>query len=776
MDASRISGVSQRLNWRMMWVVCVALMFSVMVSWPHSAVAETRETSAYRVLADILADDEQRDELIAELERLAGGDISLPEVALEDADMVVAPSGQTPDQVSLARRIANSTQDFAQGLVNEFSGGVDAVTALGSTRGAINIAEVGRALGNLGLVILATVALFFLLRWLARPLFGRTNRWVRTDPNLIRRGVGIISASVLDLLVVVLAWIGGYLVALFAIGDMGEMDARESLFLNAFLLIEIFKVALRTLFASRDDSLRLLPIPAEDAAYWNAWLARLSGFIGYGVLLIVPMINFNISPALGRMVTLVIMGLAFVYVLAVIMQNRDQVSAALQARANRADMAVSRVALGMLARSWHLLAIGYVAALGIVTLLRPETALPAMLSATVQTLAAIGIGAFASLVLTRVISRQLVLPEETRQRFPMLENRLNGFVPRALRTMRLLIIAVVSLVVINAWGLFNVGVWLASDAGTHAVGALISVLIILLVASLLWIGLASWIEQRLNPDTGAGEPSARERTLLTIFRNAVAVVLVVMTAMIILSEIGINIGPLIAGAGVLGLAIGFGAQKLVQDVITGVFIQLENAINAGDIVTAGGVTGTAEKLTIRSLGIRDLSGTYHLIPFSSVDTVANYMREFAYHVGVYGVAYREDTDEVIGLLRDAFDELISDEEQRAKILGELEVHGVTALGDSSVDIRVRIKTLPGVQWAVGRAYNRLVKRHLDAAGVQIPFPHMRLYFGQDKDGSAPPAPVQIQQPKALPGSRDKGGSERSKTNPVERGDFDDADD
>ncbi|MBA3980122.1 MAG: mechanosensitive channel protein [Alcanivorax sp.] len=760
----------------MMWVVCVALMFSIMVSWPHSAVAETRETSAYRALADILADDQRRDELIAELERLAGGDISVPEVVIEEADMVLAPSGQAPDQVSLARRIANSTQGFAQGLVSEFSGGVDAVTALGSTRGAINIAEVGRALGNLGLVILATVVLFFLLRWLARPLFGRANRWVRTDPNLIRRGVGIISASVLDLLVVVLAWVGGYLVALFAIGDMGEMDARESLFLNAFLLIEVFKVALRTLFASRDDSLRLLPIPAEDAAYWNAWLARLSGFIGYGVLLVVPMINFNISPALGRMVTLVIMGLAFVYALAVIMQNRDQVSAALQARANRADMAVSRVALGMLARSWHLLAIGYVAALGIVTLLHPETALPAMLSATVQTLAAIGIGAFASLVLTRVISRQLVLPEETRQRFPMLENRLNGFVPRALRTMRLLIIGVVSLVVINAWGLFNVGVWLASDAGTHAVGALISVLIILLVASLLWIGLASWIEQRLNPDTGAGEPSARERTLLTIFRNAVAVVLVVMTAMIILSEIGINIGPLIAGAGVLGLAIGFGAQKLVQDVITGVFIQLENAINAGDIVTAGGVTGTAEKLTIRSLGIRDLSGTYHLIPFSSVDTVANYMREFAYHVGVYGVAYREDTDEVIGLLRDAFDELISDEEQRAKILGELEVHGVTALGDSSVDIRVRIKTLPGVQWAVGRAYNRLVKRHLDAAGVEIPFPHMTLYFGQDKDGSAPPAPVQIQQPKALPGSRDKGGPDRSKTNPVERGDFDDADD
>ena len=342
--------------------------------------------------------------------------------------------------------------------------------------------------------------------------------------------------------------------------------------------------------------------------------------------------------------------------------------------------------------------------------------------------------------------------------------------------MRLLIIAAVAMVVINAWGVFDVAAWLASEAGTHLLGALISVLVIILLASVLWIGLASWIEQRLNPNTGNGEPSARERTLLTIFRNAIAVVLIVITAMIVLAEIGINIGPLIAGAGVLGLAIGFGGQKLVQDVITGVFIQLENAINAGDIVTAGGVTGTAEKLTIRSLGIRDLSGTYHLIPFSSVDTVANYMREFAYHVGVYGVAYRENTDEVIVLLRNAFDELISDDEQRAKIIGELEVHGVTSLGDSAVDIRIRIKTLPGVQWAVGRAYNRLVKQHLDAAGVEIPFPHMTLYFGQDKDGSAPPAPLVLQQPatKNLPGAAKQ--DPRAKTNAKENEDYDDADD
>ena len=275
-------------------------------------------------------------------------------------------------------------------------------------------------------------------------------------------------------------------------------------------------------------------------------------------------------------------------------------------------------------------------------------------------------------------------------------------------------------------------------------------------------------------------PTARAKTLLTIFRNAAAIALIIMTVMIVLAEIGVNIGPLLAGAGVLGLAIGFGAQKLVQDVITGVFIQMENAINAGDIVTAGGITGTAEKLTIRSLGLRDLSGTYHMIPFSAVDTVSNFMREFAYHVGEYGVAYRENTDEVIVHLREAFAELMADPEQREKILiDELEVHGVTALADSSVNIRVRIKTLPGTQWGVGRAYNRLVKQHLDAAGIEIPFPHMTIYFGQDKDGSAPPAPLKMvgdsdansaiqleQKPEKTTSSKS------SKSNPKHKQDFD----
>ncbi len=352
---------------------------------------------------------------------------------------------------------------------------------------------------------------------------------------------------------------------------------------------------------------------------------------------------------------------------------------------------------------------------------------------------------------------------------------MNEFIPTSLKFVRLIIMLVVFAFVLDAWSLFDFSAWLSSDTGSRLLGTVLSVAIILLIAKLTWIAFASWVEHRLSP-TGRSIASARQQTLLKLLSNAVMIMLIVFTVMISLAELGLNIGPLIAGAGVVGLAIGFGAQTLVKDVITGIFIQLENAINTGDVVTADGITGTAENLTIRSLGLRDRFGTYHLIPFSSITTVSNYMRGYGYHVGDYGVAYREDTDDVTVHLRAAFDELMSDAEQSKDIMDELEVQGVSELADSAVNIRVRIKTLPGAQWSVGRAYNRLVKRHLDAAGIEIPFPHFTLYFGQNKDGSAPPAPLNLV---STPASRNAEKSleqqpDEARSNPQNGTDFDEA--
>jgi small conductance mechanosensitive channel len=458
--------------------------------------------------------------------------------------------------------------------------------------------------------------------------------------------------------------------------------------------------------------------------------------------------------------------------------------------AEDSNFAVNQVALGVLARSWHWFAMLYTVVLGSALLLNPEQALPAMMLSTLQTVLAVFIGMAVIALLELTIGDGIGLPAMLTSKLSTLETRVNNFLPMLTKALKFIVLVMMISAILDAWGAVDLPTWMASPVGMSVISSAISVLFILATAMLLWIVLASWIEHRLNPDEGNGEPSAREKTLLTIFRNAVAITIIVMTLMIVLSEIGINIGPLLAGAGVLGLAIGFGAQKLVQDVITGVFIQMENAINAGDIVTVSGITGIAEKLTIRSLGLRDLSGTYHVVPFSSVDTVSNYMREFAYHVGEYGVAYREDTDEVIVKLREAFAELLADEENRQQILDdELEVHGVTALADSSVNIRVRIQTLPGSQWAIGREYNRLVKRHLDAAGIEIPFPHLTLYFGEDKQGQAPAMPLKMLNEVEVVSDTTSAGTAQQKqvekkaetadksvrSNPKNRGDFDSAD-
>lgn len=734
---------------------------------------------SYEAIAKILENDESRQRLIGKLREMSSEEQS------SDSD---EQSGQSDQEISeeaadgasgFASGIADKSATTAQDIVSSISASIAALSKVGSGESSTDWSALTKQLLQLLVVIVATTLAYLFLRTIARRLFVKADNWAEYSAHPSLQHTLAISVSVfVDLVVVALAWLVGYGVALFAVGSEGEMQLAHSLFLNAFLMIEIFKVALRTIFSVRNQSLRLLPMADETAAYWHGWFNRLTNFLGYGILLVVPVIGELISQPLSQFLNVVIVLMAFVYAISVIWSRRQDVRERLHDLAMQSDFSVSRVGLGMLARSWHLLATVYFTVMAVALILNADEALPVLLTSTLQTLVSIAVGLGVMTLLSAYLGQPISVPDTLKTRFPTLENRLNGFVPKVFKILRIAVLVAVTAFVLDAWHLFNLVDWLGSSAGVAFIAKVLTVAAILVVSMLIWIGLASWIEHRLNPDADGREPSAREKTLLTIFRNALAITLIILTLMIVLSEIGINIGPLIAGAGVLGLAIGFGAQKLVQDVITGVFIQMENAINAGDIVTAGGISGTAEKLTIRSLGLRDLSGTYHMIPFSSVDTVANYMREFAYHVGEYRVAYREDTDEVIIKLREAFDELLSDEDNRAKLLSdELEVHGVTALADSAVNIRVRIKTLPGSQWGIGREYNRLVKRHLDAAGIEIPFPHLTLYFGEDKSGEAPAAPLRILDKAASDKSDDDAdkaleNDSRSEVNPKHKGDFD----
>ncbi|OLO09534.1 mechanosensitive ion channel protein MscS [Salinicola sp. MH3R3-1] len=765
-------------RWLCRWLLLLLLVFAAPVFAQDSGSEgqSAKDGPAYSTMADLLENSESRQALIDRLRQLASQQESAGETqGSSDAESRDQESGaantegspaaestasgdsegsaETP--VSFPRRMAQATSHIAGDIGGQFTSIVAMVggffgsgDAAASSGPSFSMSDFVSAAIDLALVIIATVAAFLILRRIASPLFSKFSQWALQGEGrsrLLRVILSVLVAAIVDIIVVVLAYVAGNLVATFLVGESGNLDTRLSLFLNAFLLIELFKCALRVLFSSRHEGLRLVSIEAAQARYCNRFLATLAGFVGYGMLVVVPILNTTLSPAFGKAVGVLIMLIALVWSVIVILKNRAGVRDMIMTKAEAAQMSASRVALRLLARIWHVIALLYAVMVFAVTLLHPETALPFVLLATLKTIIYIGIGMLVSGILTQLIGRRINLSDELRQRLPMLESRLNSYIPTLLKIIRAIILIAVVMYTLDAWGVFDLAAWYVSDAGSHTIATVVQVLLILIVAAIVWVGLASLIENFLNPDTGGGAPTARAQTLMSLFRNALAITLIIMTVMIILSQIGINIGPLIAGAGVLGLAIGFGAQKLVQDVITGVFIQLENAMNTGDVVTAGGITGTAERVSIRSVAIRDLAGTYHIVPFSSVDTVSNFMREFGNHVGEYGIAYRENIDYAIEQLQAAFDDLQASEEHGHKLLAPMTVAGVVALADSSVNIRVVIKTTPGDQWGVGRAFNRLVKLYFDKAGIEIPFPHTTLYFGQDRTGSAAPANLRIMQ-------------------------------
>ncbi len=226
------------------------------------------------------------------------------------------------------------------------------------------------------------------------------------------------------------------------------------------------------------------------------------------------------------------------------------------------------------------------------------------------------------------------------------------------------------------------------------------------------------------------ERAKRARTLGSLIRNVVNTAVAAVAILMVLQELDINIMPVLTGAGIAGLAVGFGAQTLVRDVISGFFLILEDQVRVGDVASINGTGGLVEAINLRTIVLRDLSGTVHVFPNGSVQQMSNLTKDFSYYVLDMGVAYKEDTDEVVEVLKAVAEEQRQDPAYAANILGPLEVLGVDAFGDSAVTVKVRIKTVPIQQWAVGREYRRRVKKAFDARGIEIPFPHMSVYFGE----------------------------------------------
>ena len=263
---------------------------------------------------------------------------------------------------------------------------------------------------------------------------------------------------------------------------------------------------------------------------------------------------------------------------------------------------------------------------------------------------------------------------------------------------------------------------------------IVNILIIGILGFVSWKIFSILIRKKLENTQQIKDEAQGQRinTLFRILKNFASVTILVVMIMLVLSELGIKIGPLIAAAGVVGLAIGFGAQTLVKDIITGLFVVLEGQVTIGDIVEIAGHSGKVEAISIRTIRLRDVQGHMHVIPFSEVTTVTNITQDQDYHTFEIGVSYNEDVDDVIETLEKVGKDLQRDKDFKSKVNGKIEVFGLDKFDDSAIIIKGRIPTVHKQQWAVRREFNRRVKIAFDKNGIEIPFPQTTISYQETK--------------------------------------------
>jgi small conductance mechanosensitive channel len=272
---------------------------------------------------------------------------------------------------------------------------------------------------------------------------------------------------------------------------------------------------------------------------------------------------------------------------------------------------------------------------------------------------------------------------------------------------------------------------------------------IVLILALAWILVAvlhrvvRTLRLRIASRFDDREATKRAETLGRVVRYLITVVVSLVAGMLVLSEVGISVAPILGAAGVVGLAVGFGAQSLVKDYFTGFFLLLENQIRQGDVVKLGDHAGLVEVVTLRFVQLRDYDGHVHFVPNGQISTVVNLSRGFAQAVVDVGVAYRENVDEVMALVREVAAGVRADPEFGPRILADFELAGVERWDDSAVVIRGRFRVAPLEQWTVRRELLRRLKNAFDERGIEIPYPHLTVYAGQPKDGEAPAVPLEL---------------------------------
>jgi small conductance mechanosensitive channel len=586
---------------------------------------------------------------------------------------------------------------------------------------------------SLGTVVVAILAGLFawipLRRLRARIASPGAERW-RLTGRLWR----LVVLTLLDAVPIAAFAAAGLLITAVA----GAPEAARIITLAviwAIIFQRAVAIALEAFLSSRYPALRVAPLADGTARSLAAQLGRLAAFGIYGACALQALVGLGTDAALllslRSLYGLILLGWGILIVLRYRRPARAYLLAVSERGGSWRSAAVS--ALGL----WWLAAILYLVGLYMIWVSGARGGTRFLVVATVET-----VGAIIGAALLAALARRLLARFERRlgtffSRYPEIAARLPQYAHGARVLLHGIILAVAVSLCLEAWGVSALEA-IRSQAVQDTLTTAVRIVVIVVLAAAVIDVAAVFTQRIIESREGSGRATGKVRTLAPLARKTVRAMVVIAAGIMILEQLGVNVGPILAGVGVLGLAIGFGAQTLVKDIITGIFMLLEDTLTVGDVVRLGDTAGVVEAINIRTVRVRDVAGSVHTIPYSSVGTVINMSKDYGRHVIDAAVAYREDVEEVIRVLKELGDGLRADAEFGKEILEPIEILGLERFDESAVVVRARLLTRPGQQFRVGREFNRRMKKAFDERGIEMPYPHRTVYFGVDKSGRAPP--------------------------------------
>ncbi len=575
-------------------------------------------------------------------------------------------------------------------------------------------------------------------------------------PRLASRMRALSSKITLGFLKVLLTLIpyGAILASLFIFFRIWPSFALgHSLALLFFMVLFFYRLTLEVfgvLLSPDEERIRILPFGNENANYLWIWILRFTNYTAFYVLVTKALFVFQIpSPAFSfvRTTLMVVFPLMLsVFIMQVSKEIRTRYASSLRNPENAKEGPKNTVR--WLVRYWAIPAIAYSWAIFIFLMVHYEKGFHYLFKATLGTVITLLALLPALGILSWMFKRFFAINEKVKTRFPGLEEKTNRYILLLRKVFRLILIIIALGVIAQIWGI-PVSTLVASKTGSLIILRAIAILITLGVVVAI-IETSDYLKEYfLKSKRGKKkkEITQKRKTLLPMINTTVKIAAGFIGGIVILDRLGVNTTPILAGAGIIGLAVGFGSQTLVKDLINGLFILFEESVRVGDYADLGKNEGIVEAVGLRTIKLRDLRGNVHVVPNSSIDTVTNMSKEFSRTVIDIGVAYKEDVDQVMDILREIGEEMRNDPEYGKNILEPIEIFGLHKFDDSAIVVRARLTTKPLKQWGLKREFNRRVKRVFDERGIEIPFPHRTIYMGEPKQGFSAPLHIQLKETK-----------------------------